>query len=67
MGGNEDHLHQMLLIYKCFRISNKTFVSNLFQVGLVVYRSISLFSAYLCEMGEDIDEAFERIIMSEER
>jgi len=40
MGGNEYHLHQMLLVYRCFRISNKTFVSNLFRVGLVVYRSI---------------------------
>jgi len=33
------HLQEMLLMYRCFIISNKTFVSYLFCVGSVVNRS----------------------------
>jgi len=39
MGGIECHLQCMLFIYRCTIISNKTFVPNLFRVGVVVNRS----------------------------
>jgi len=34
------HLHHMLLIWRSFRNSNKTFVPNLFYAGSFVNRSI---------------------------
>jgi len=45
------HLHHMLLIWRSFRNSNKTFVPNLFYAGSFVNRSNSLQSVldnYVC-------------------
>jgi len=39
MSVNGCHLHHMLLIWRSFRNSNKTFVPNLFYAGLFVNRS----------------------------